>query len=33
VSANVKLETKADRSVVHEGNLIPYLEVKYYPFN
>ena len=32
VSANVKLENKVDRSEVEEGNLIPYLEVKYYPF-
>ncbi len=31
VSANIKLGNKEERAIVEEGNLIPYLEVRYYP--
>jgi len=31
VSANIKLEKKEARVVVEQGNLIPYVEVKYFP--
>jgi hypothetical protein len=31
VAATIKLGEKEEQAVVEEGNLIPYLEVKYYP--
>jgi hypothetical protein len=31
VSAAVNLGEKADRTVVEEGNIIPYLKVTYFP--